>query len=84
MLKPRALREKNDEELVQLESELKEDYFKLRFQHATGQMENPSKLRLIRKDLARVKTILRERQLGIRVFTVNEEQEIKEVKEDKK
>jgi large subunit ribosomal protein L29 len=79
MLKPRALREKSDEELNQLESDLKEDYFKLRFQHATGQMENPSKLRLIRKDLARVKTIIRERQLNIGIRL-----ETKEVKEENK
>jgi large subunit ribosomal protein L29 len=63
MLKPQKLREKSGEELLQLENDLSEDYFKLRFQHATGQMENPTKLRMIRKDIARVKTIIRERQL---------------------
>ncbi len=65
MLKARKIREKNDEELRQLVRDLGEDYFKLRFQHATGQMENPSKLRWIRKDIARVKTVLREREMGL-------------------
>jgi large subunit ribosomal protein L29 len=65
MLKTNKLREKGDEELFELDRDLTEDYFKLRFQHTTGQMENPSKLRLIRKDIARVKTIIHERKLGL-------------------
>lgn len=65
MLKTNKLREKGDEELYELDRDLTEDYFKLRFQHTTGQMENPSKLTLIRKDIARVKTIIRERKLGL-------------------
>jgi large subunit ribosomal protein L29 len=65
MLKTNKLREKGDEELFELDRDLMEDYFKLRFQHTTGQMENPTKLRLIRKDIARVKTIIRERKLGL-------------------
>jgi len=65
MLKTNKLREKGDEELFELDRDLTEDYFKLRFQHTTGQMENPTKLRLIKKDIARVKTIMRERKLGL-------------------
>ena len=64
MLKAKKIREKSDDELKQMEQDLREDYFKLRFQHATGQMENSSKLRMIRKDIARVRTILKERLLG--------------------
>ena len=43
--------------------ELKEELFKLRFQHATNQLENPQKLVNVRRNIARVKTILREREL---------------------
>ena len=48
-----------DEELKALKSEL----FKLRFQHATNQLENPMKLRSVKRDIARVKTIQREIEL---------------------
>ena len=67
MLKTTKLREKGDEELKELDRDLTEDYFKLRFQHTTGQMENPAKLSLIKKDIARVKTIIKERKLGLNV-----------------
>ena len=43
---------------------LKEELFHLRFQHATNQLENPNKLVAVRKDIARVKTILREKELS--------------------
>ena len=55
-------RDELDEELSQLKSEL----FKLRFQHATSQLENPLKLKIVKKNIARVKTIIREMELGIR------------------
>ena len=42
---------------------LKEELFKLRFQHAVNQLENPLKLQSVKRDIARVKTILREREL---------------------
>ena len=42
-------------------SKMKKELFNLRFQHATGQLENPVKMRELKKDIARVKTILRER-----------------------
>jgi large subunit ribosomal protein L29 len=60
-MKARELREKSIEELHNTESELREQLFKLRFQKATGQIENPVKIRLVRKDIARVQTILAER-----------------------
>jgi large subunit ribosomal protein L29 len=60
-MKARELREKSIEELRNTESELREQLFKLRFQKATGQIENPVKIRLVRKDIARVQTILAER-----------------------
>jgi len=44
----------------------KEELFNLRFQQATGQLDNHGRLRLVKKDIARVHTVLRERELGIR------------------
>ncbi|MFD2172338.1 50S ribosomal protein L29 [Tumebacillus lipolyticus] len=46
-------------------SDLKDELFNLRFQLATGQLDNPMRIREVRKDIARAKTILRERELGI-------------------
>jgi large subunit ribosomal protein L29 len=57
------LRDQDTAELVQRERELGEQVFRLRFQLTTGQAEAVTKLRLARKDLARVKTLLREREL---------------------
>ena len=63
MMKASELRAKTDEELqAQLES-LKKDLFFLRMQHATNQLNNPLKLQTVKKDIARVKTIIREREL---------------------
>jgi large subunit ribosomal protein L29 len=45
---------------------LKEELFNLRFQLATGQLDNPMRISAVRKDIARVKTIIRERELNIR------------------
>lgn len=45
---------------------LKEELFNLRFQHATGQLENPMRIRQLKKSIAQIKTILREQELGIR------------------
>ncbi len=47
-------------------SELKEELFNLRFQQATGQLENPMRIREVKKTIARIKTILHEGKLGIR------------------
>jgi large subunit ribosomal protein L29 len=62
-MKPRELRDKSIAELNEELSELKEELFKLRFQHAVNQLENPLKLQSVKRDIARVKTILREREL---------------------
>jgi len=59
------LRELNDEELVVKLREAKEELFRLRFQAATGQLENNSRLKAVRKDIARIYTLMRERELGI-------------------
>ncbi|MGI6122920.1 MAG: 50S ribosomal protein L29 [Acetivibrionales bacterium] len=61
----KALKEKTREELNQELVELKTELFKLRFQHATSQLENPLKLKDCKKNIARVKTLIREMELGI-------------------
>lgn len=59
------LRTKTDEELVGLLRDAKAELFNLRFQAATGQLESHGKLRAGRKEIARIYTIMRERELGI-------------------
>ena len=58
------LRANNPQDLVAKLGELKAELFNLRFQHATGQLENPVKMRELKKDIARVKTIIREKELA--------------------
>jgi large subunit ribosomal protein L29 len=60
-VKAGQLREKTVDELRRQEDTLREQLFKLRFQKATGQGENPQKIGFVRKDLARVLTVIRER-----------------------
>jgi large subunit ribosomal protein L29 len=62
-MKPSEIREKTIIELNGELVELKQELFKLRFQHATNQLENPLKLRSVKRDIARVRTVLREREL---------------------
>jgi len=59
------LRNLDDESLVERLKECKEELFNLRFQGATGQLENHGRLRAVRKDIARLYTVMRERELGI-------------------
>lgn len=65
-MKPDALRKLSDEELRKKRADLKEELFNLRFQAATGQLDNVMRIRQVRKDIARVMTILRERELGLK------------------
>lgn len=62
-MKANKLHELNDAELQSKLLDLKTEYFNLRFQNATGQLANPLKLREVKRDIARVKTIIREREL---------------------
>ncbi|MGV3487011.1 MAG: 50S ribosomal protein L29 [Tuberibacillus sp.] len=64
-MKATDIRNLTTAEVEQKVKSLKEELFNLRFQLATGQLENPSRLREVRKDIARAKTILRERELKI-------------------
>ena len=61
-MKASALRELTEEELDQKYKDLTEELFNLRFQLATSQIENVGRVRVVRRDIARVKTIQRERQ----------------------
>lgn len=63
-MKAKELRDYSDVELDGRLSELKEELFNLRFQMATGQLENPMRIREVRKNIARVKTIQRQRELN--------------------
>ncbi|GAA0613501.1 50S ribosomal protein L29 [Sporichthya brevicatena] len=63
-----ALRELDDAELLSKLKEAKEELFNLRFQAATGQLESHGRLRAIKKEIARIYTTMRERELGITTF----------------
>ena len=62
-MKVNALRDLSTAELEKKVVDLKEELFNLRFQMATGQLENPMKIKEIRKDIAKAKTILREPEI---------------------
>ncbi|MFD0872483.1 50S ribosomal protein L29 [Chlamydia abortus] len=64
-MKASEFRNLTTEEIERKISGFKEELFNLRFQLATGQLDNPSQIRKVRKEIARAKTILRERELGI-------------------
>jgi large subunit ribosomal protein L29 len=63
------LRDSGEDDLVAKLKEAKEELFNLRFQAATGQLENHGRLRAVRKDIARIYTVMRERELGIITIT---------------
>lgn len=58
------VKEKTVPELVKLLEDLKKDLFHLRFQHAINQLDNPTRIGAVKKDIARVKTVIRERELS--------------------
>ena len=66
-MKAAELRELPDEELLSRLEGQKEELFNLRFQMATGQMDNNRRLRTVRHDIARIYTVMRERELGLSV-----------------
>lgn len=63
-MKATEIREKSASELNDELKALKEQLFKLRFQHATNQLDNPLQLKTVKRDIARVKTVLREMELS--------------------
>jgi len=62
-MKSNELRQMTDEELLKMIDENKDTLSTMKFQNATSQVENTSQFTLLRKDIARIKTILREREL---------------------
>ena len=64
-MKAKQFAELNNEELAGKLVELKQNLFNLRFKHAVNQLDNPNELVVCRRDIARVQTIIRQRELGI-------------------
>ena len=62
-MKASELRERSDDGLEELEEQLQDELFRLEMQHQTGQLQETSRLEETRRDIARIKTILREREL---------------------
>ncbi len=62
-MKMKELREKTQDEVIQKLADLQEEYFNLRFRKARNSLENSNAIRFVKKDIARVKTLLREREL---------------------
>ena len=63
-MKTSEIRDKSIDELHAQAEELNEAIFNLQFQHATGQLENPMRMKTVKKDIARVLTIIREKELA--------------------
>ncbi len=64
-MKAKELRELTPEELLKKRKDIKEELFNLRFQHSTGQLENSARIPSIKKDIARIETLIRLKQLSI-------------------
>ena len=65
MMKAKEIRNLSVEELTKKLEGLKKDLFMLRMQHATNQLENPMQIAAVKKDIARVKTIIREKETNV-------------------
>ncbi|KRN04283.1 MULTISPECIES: 50S ribosomal protein L29 [Holzapfeliella] len=63
-MKANEIKELTTEQIIAKEKQYKEELFNLRFQQATGQLENTARLKQVRKNIARIKTILREQELN--------------------
>ena len=63
-MKPAELRQIDDDELERRLAEAREELFNLRFQHVTGQLDNHARLSQVRKDIARISTLLREQEIA--------------------
>jgi large subunit ribosomal protein L29 len=68
------LRSEGDEELVTRLKDAKQELFNLRFQVATGQLDNNRRLQTVRRDIARIYTVMRERELGITYQVIAEDE----------
>ena len=65
MMKAQEIKKLSVEELTKKLDELKKDLFMLRMQHATNQLDNPMQISATKKDIARVKTIIREKETNV-------------------
>ena len=65
MMKAKELKNLSVDELSKKLDELKKDLFMLRMQHATKQLDNPMRLNAVKKDIARIKTIIREKETNV-------------------
>jgi len=63
-MKPSEIRELTGDEIQRKVSDLKEELFNLRFQHGAGQLENPQKMKRVKRDISRCRTIAREAELS--------------------
>ena len=63
-MKAKEIRDMSREEMTQKLEELKKDLFNLRFQHATNQLDNPIKIVAVKRDIARINTIIREQEIS--------------------
>jgi len=73
-MKPVQLRELTRDELVQKKLEIEEELFNLRLQRKIRQLDSPLRLRILRRDIARINTILQEDELGIRPLATVEKE----------
>ena len=64
-MKIKEIREMSAEQLAEKLMELKKDLFNLRLQHATNQLDNPMQIAAVKKDIARIKTIIREKETNV-------------------
>lgn len=64
-MKSKKMRELTEEELIKKLNDFKDELFRLRFQLATGQLDNPIRIKEVRRSIARAKTILKERELKL-------------------
>ncbi len=64
-MKINEIRDLSEQELVDKLQDLKEELFNLRFQNATNQLDNPMRIVAVKKEIARVKTIIKEKELGL-------------------
>ncbi len=76
-MKKAILKDLTKEELIQRREELEEEIFNLRMQKTAKELDDPLKLRIIKRDIARINTMLREEELGKRKLATPEERKIK-------
>ena len=65
MMKAKELKNLSVDELYKKQNDLKKDLFMLRMQHATNQLDNPMQIAAVKKDIARIKTIIREKETNV-------------------